>query len=98
MSITRCYIEEYENERGQLSARLREKKTGRKVDLGLTTAVDKQEFLRFLSAAGPNRAAIPDVFSKDGDADFIAVSGDIDFDAPDEIRFVFNDRLSYIYA
>lgn len=98
MSSTRCYIEEYENERGQLSARLREKTTGRKVDLGLASAAAKSDFLRFLSAAAPKRAAMPDVFSKSGDADSIVVSGDVDFDAPDEIRYFFNDRLSYTYA
>ncbi|AZZ51907.1 hypothetical protein [Rathayibacter festucae] len=98
MSSTRCYIEEYENERGQVSARLREKVTGRKVDLGLASAAAKSDFLQFLSAAVPHRAEMPDVFTKDGDADFVVVSGDVDFDAPDEIRFHFNDRLSYTYA
>ncbi len=53
---TKCYIEEYKNEQSQLSARLREKGTGRKVDLGLTLD-GKQHFLRFLSAAGANKAA-----------------------------------------
>lgn len=98
MSSTRCYIEEYENERGQLSARLREKVTGRKVDLGLTSAAARNDFLRFLSSAVPHRAKLPDVFTKDGDADCVLVSGDLDFDAPDEIRYLFNDRLSYTYA
>ncbi|MCX2746691.1 hypothetical protein OOZ51_02545 [Arthrobacter sp. MI7-26] len=45
---TKCYIEEYENERGQLSGRLREKVTGPKVDPGLTER-SKRDFLRFLS-------------------------------------------------
>ena len=56
---TKCYIEEYENEQGQLSARLREKGTGRKVDLGLTLD-SKHDFLRFLSSAG--RAEDPDTW------------------------------------
>lgn len=98
MGSARCYIDEYENERGQLSARLREKTTGRKVDLGLASATARSDFLRFLGAAVPRRSEIPGVFAKDGDADFILVSGDVDFDAPDEIRFLFNDRLSYTYA
>lgn len=98
MGSTRCYIEEYENERGQVSARLREKGTGRKVDLGLTSDAARSDFLRFLSAAVPHRTEMPDVFTKDGDADFVVVAGDVDFDAPDEIRFHFNDRLSYSYA
>lgn len=94
---TKCYIEEYESERGQLGARLREKSTGRKVNLGLTTARGKQDFLQFLGAAGANKAAIPDVFSRDGDEDCVIVSGDIDFDAPDEIRFIYNENLSYLF-
>ena len=94
---TKCYIEEYKNERGQLSARLSEKETGRKVDLGLTLD-GKQHFLRFLSAAGAQKALIPDVFSKDGEEDCVVVSGDLDFDAPDEIRFIYNEKLSYTVA
>lgn len=94
---TKCYIEEYENEQGQLSARLREKATGRKVDLGLT-AESKQDFLRFLSGAHAQKAVIPNVFSKDGDDDCVIVSGDLDFDAPDEIRFIYNEKLSYLFA
>jgi hypothetical protein len=95
---TKCFIEEYENERGQRCARLREKVTARKVNLGLTTVEGKQDFLRFLGAAAMNKTAIPDVFSKDGDGRCIVVSGDIDFDAPDEIRYVYNPRLSYVFA
>lgn len=94
---TKCYIEEYKNEQGQLSARLREKGTGRKVDLGLTLD-GKQHFLRFLSAAGANKAAMPDVFTRDGQEDCILVSGDLDFDAPDELRFTYNEKLSYTFA
>jgi hypothetical protein len=40
---------------------------------------------------------MPDAFTKDGDSDCIIVTGDLDFDAPDEIRFVNNDRLSYLF-
>ncbi|MFS0715750.1 hypothetical protein ABC337_03575 [Arthrobacter sp. 1P04PC] len=94
---TKCYIEEYRNEQGQLSARLREKGTGRKVDLGLTLD-SKQHFLRFLSTAGANKAVIPDVFSMDGGEDCIFVTGVVDFDAPDEIRFIYNEQLSYTFA
>jgi hypothetical protein len=98
VSSTRCYIEEYVNEHGRVGPRLREEVTGRKVDLGLASAGARIDFLRFLSAAVPHRAEMPDIFTKDGDADFVVVSGDVDFDAPDEIRFHCNDRLSYTYA
>ena len=95
---TKCYIAEHENERGQPSVRLRETATGRKVDLGTTTARGVEDFLQFLRAVGANRAVIPEVFSRDGDMDCIVVSGDIDFDAPDEIRFIYNEKLSYLFA
>lgn len=94
---TKCYIEEYKNEQGRLSARLREKGTGRKVDLGITLD-GKQHFLQFLSVAGANKAVMPDVFTKDGEEDCVMVSGDLDFDSPDEIRFIYNEKLSYTFA
>ena len=64
----------------------------------MITGEGKQDFLRFLGAAGVNKTAIPAVFSRDGDGGCIVVSGDIDFDAPDEIRYVCNARLSYVFA
>lgn len=94
----RCYIEEYRNAQGQRAGRLREKGTGRKIDLGLASEVEVQKFLFFLSSAAANRAVMPDVFSRDGDNDAVAVSGEVDFDAPDELRFVFNDRLAYLFV
>lgn len=93
----KCYIEEYESGPGKLSARLREKETGRKVDLGITLD-GKQDFLRFLSSAGANKSLMPDVFSKNGSEDCVVISGDVDFDSPDEIRFIFNENLSYLFA
>ncbi|KTR92600.1 hypothetical protein NS220_14270 [Microbacterium testaceum] len=93
-----CYIEEYRNAQGQRAGRLREKGSGRKVDLGLAPEAETQKFLFFLSAAAANRSVMPDVFSRDGGDDAIAVSGDVDFDAPDELRFIFNERLSYLFV
>lgn len=95
---TECYIEEYANADGQPSARLREKHTGRKVDLGFANVADRQHLLQFLSAAMQHRNAMPEVFTKDGDTDCVVVSGDLDFDAPDEIRYIFNERLSYLFG
>lgn len=68
---------------------------GRKVDLG-TTLDGKQDFLRFLSFAGANKSLMPGVFIKSGTEDRAVVSGDTDFDAPEEIRFIFNENLSYL--
>lgn len=96
--IIRCYIEEYDNEDGLWSARLREKKSAKKVDLGFVDEAMRQHFLAFLNAANRSRSLLPDLFTKDGDADCILVSGDLDFDAPDEIRFVPNGQLSYLFG
>lgn len=93
-----CYIEEYANDQGRLSARIRQKKTGKKVDLGFVGVESRNHFLRFLSAAMQNADHIPGVFLKDDDADCIKVSGDLDFEAPDEIRFMPNERLTYLFA
>ena len=99
VATTRCYIEEYEAEPGKLSARLREKITGRKVDLGnIADPRQKQHFIEFLSAARRHTDAMPDVFSRDGNADSVMVSGDVDFDAPDEVRYFYNENLSYLFA
>lgn len=38
---------------------------------------------------------MPDIFITDGDADFVFVSGDVDFNARDATGVPFNDRLSY---
>ena len=40
---------------------------------------------------------MPDVFSRDGDDD-CDVSGDLDFDAPDEIRCIYYEQLSDTFA
>ncbi|MAO34764.1 MAG: hypothetical protein CMP12_02430 [Zunongwangia sp.] len=95
---TKCYIVEYEAKPGRHIAWLREKVTGRTVNLGFTTVEERQEFLRFLAAAATNRVVMPNVFSKEDDSDCVLVSGDLDFDAPDEIRFIYDDNLSYQFA
>jgi hypothetical protein len=94
---TRCYIDEYTNEAGTLSARLREKITGRKVDLGIADAEARTHLLQFLSAAKQNQADFPDYFDKDAD-ESIVVTGEVDFDAPDEIRYLYNGELSYLFG
>lgn len=64
----------------------------------MKTAEDSLHFVEFLMAMGMNRAATPDVYSKDGANDCVLVSGDLDFDAPDEIRYIYNEKLSYLFA
>ena len=93
---TGCYVDEYEVAPGKLGARLREKGSGRKVDLGGTSSeVDIQKLRLFLGALRANKADMPGVFAKDDANDTVIVEGDVDFDAPDEIRFIFNEKLTF---
>lgn len=73
-----CYIEEYRNEQGNLSARLRDKKTNKKVSIGGDHA-NKDHLLRFLSQAKLMQnmkpfGITPSFFEKDG-SDIVAVRG-----------------------
>ena len=73
MTRWECYIEEYESENG-LAARIRDKKTNKKISIQVTSLEGKMHFLQFLSAAKLNKDMMPTVFDRDG-ADIIAVYG-----------------------
>lgn len=94
----RCYIDEYEVSPGRIGARLREKGTERIVVLGFSNAAEKQKFLQFLSGVARMRTEVLDAFEKGGEEHAVEVSGEVDFDAPDELRFVYNTRLQYTLA
>lgn len=68
-----CYIEEYFNEKNQLCARIRDKKTRKKVEL-MGDSFVKNHFLRFLSQAKINISIMPTVFEADG-VDVVTVRG-----------------------
>ena len=68
-----CYIEEYESEKG-LAARLRDKKTNKKIKILSTSLEEKAHLLRFLSAAKLYKDIMPTVFNRDG-KDVVAVYG-----------------------
>lgn len=68
-----CYIEEYKTENG-LAARLRDKKTRKKVSIQQSSLEERMNFLQFLSQAKINKEMIPTVFDFDGD-DIVAVYG-----------------------
>ena len=68
-----CYIEEYFNEKNQLCARIRDKKTRKKVEL-MGDSFVKNHFLRFLSQAKINISIMPTVFEPDG-VDVVTVRG-----------------------
>ena len=65
MDKIKCYIEEYQNDEGNLCARLREKTTGRKVEIQ-GDFLEKQHFLRFLSQAKKHVEIMPTVYDKEG--------------------------------
>ena len=73
MTRWECYIEEYESENG-LAARIRDKKTNKKISIQVTSLEGKMHFLQFLSAAKLNKDIMPTVFDRDGE-DIIAVYG-----------------------
>ena len=56
-----CYIEEYRNQKNFLSARLRDKKTNKKVVL-VGENLDKNHLLRFLSQAKLNQDIMPTIY------------------------------------
>lgn len=68
-----CYIEEYLNENQQLCARIRDKQTGKRVEM-IGDFYVKAHFLRFLSQAKLNINIMPTVFEPDG-VDIVAVRG-----------------------
>lgn len=73
MTRWECYIEEYESENG-LAARLRDKKTNKKIQILSTCLEEKMHLLRFLSAAKLHKGIMPTVFNRDG-RDVVAVYG-----------------------
>lgn len=73
MTRWECYIEEYESENG-LAARLRDKRTNKKISIQATSLEGKRHFLQFLSTAKNNKEVMPTIFDRDG-ADVIAVYG-----------------------
>lgn len=80
----RCYLEEYCNEKGIPSVRLRDKATGKKVVIGGRN-VRVSAFLRFLSQAKIHQDIMPTIFDRNG-TDIVAVTGNIISVTEDEIR------------
>lgn len=68
-----CYIEEYKNQSNCLSARLRDKKTNKKIILSGKN-VNKEHLLKFLSQAKINQDIMPTIYERNG-TDKIAVRG-----------------------
>lgn len=78
-----CYIQEYKNNEGQLCAKLKDKKTNKKVSIVGENA-DKEHFLRFLSQAKLNKEIMPTIYDREG-IDIIAIRGIIESKSDSEI-------------
>ncbi len=68
-----CYIEEYTNSENKLCARLREKRSNKRIVL-CSGSDERNNMLRFLSLVKKNIELMPTVFDRDGD-DIVAVQG-----------------------
>lgn len=78
-----CYIQEYNNEKGNLCARLRDKETDKRVSMVGNNA-DKIHLLEFLSQAKLNQLIMPTIYDKNGH-DIVAVRGIIELQNDEEI-------------
>lgn len=90
-----CYVEEYPGENESLGLRLREKVTGRKVEMYGKTKDHLIEFLaspRFTSAY----EFMPNLYEKDGYDDYVLVSGGTAVDSYDVLLFEGDAQLTYL--
>lgn len=90
-----CYIEEYPGENESLGLRLREKITGRKVEMYGKTKDHLAEFLaspRFIGASD----LMPNLYEKDGYHDYVLVSGGTAVDSYDVLLFEGDSQLTYL--
>lgn len=83
-----CYVQEYRNEQGNVCARLRDKRSDKKVSI-IGDNADKNNLLRFLSQAKTNQHIMPTVFDRYG-TDIVAVRGTL-FSEDDEEIVIFID-------
>lgn len=101
MSGTRsvdCYIEAYKVKEDHQGLRVRENRTGRKISFGEVPPAAAEPFVRFLIVGVSSAAAMPDLMSKVGADDGVRVSGNVDFDSTEEIRFFYDDALQYLFV
>ncbi|MET3946824.1 hypothetical protein ABIB49_001523 [Arthrobacter sp. UYCu512] len=90
-----CYIEEYPGGNGSLGLRLREKVTGRKVEMYGKTKEHLTEFLASPIFTGAYRH-MPNLYEKDGHQDYVLVSGGTAVDSYDVLLFQGDAQLSYL--
>jgi hypothetical protein len=90
-----CYVEEYPGEAEAIGFRLRQKNTGRKIEM---YGKSKDHLAAFLSSprfTGADKV-IPNLFEKYGFRDYVLVSGNIAVDSYDVLLFQDDPHLTYL--
>lgn len=90
-----CYVEEYPSENGSLGLRLRQKATGRKIEMYGETKDHLTEFLGSPIFTGAN-TLMPNLYEKDGYRDYVLVSGGTAVDSYDVLLFEDGAQLTYL--
>lgn len=90
-----CYIEEYLGGNGSLGLRLREKVTGRKVEMYGKNKDHLTEFLASPLFTGAYKL-MPNLYEKDGYHDYVLVSGGTAVDSYDVLLFEDSTQLTYL--
>ncbi|MBT2520911.1 hypothetical protein [Arthrobacter sp. ISL-28] len=90
-----CYVEEYPGENESLGLRLREKATGRKVEMYGKTKDYLTEFLASPRFTGAYKL-MPNLYEKDGYHDYVLVSGGTAVDSYDVLLFEDGAQLTYL--
>lgn len=90
-----CYVEEYPGEDESLGLRLREKVTGRKVEMYGKTKEHLIEFLASPRFTGAYKF-MPNLYEKDGYDDYVLVSGGTAVDSYDVLLFEDDAQLTYL--
>lgn len=90
-----CYVEEYLGENESIGLRLREKVTGRKVEMYGKTKDHLIEFLASPRFTGAYKF-MPNLYEKDGYDDYVLVSGGTALDSYDVLLFEGDAQLTYL--
>ena len=90
-----CYVEEYPGGNGSLGLRLRQKVTGRKVEMYGKTKEHLTEFLASTLFTGASKL-MPNLYEKDGYHDYVLVSGGTAVDSYDVLLFKDGAELTYL--
>ncbi|WP_375384049.1 hypothetical protein [uncultured Microbacterium sp.] len=90
-----CYVEQYSGGEESLGLRLRQKMTGRKVEMYGKTQDHLAEFLASPQITGADKV-MSNLYEKDGYDDYVLVSGGTAVDSYDVLLFKDGARLTYL--